>query len=71
MNLTNTPLPSDGAILDEIASYGLDVPTEDLRLCLKWANTVFCTGKMLPEERKSALELLKRLAAAKIARGGI
>jgi hypothetical protein len=60
----NDPDPKDlptGDLLDQIATFGANVPWPDLQDCLRWSNEIFETGRLNSTDRKAAEALLRRL----------
>ena len=53
---------SDGELLDQIATYGLDMESSDLTECLRLADCVFRTGRLGKADRKWADALLAKLS---------
>jgi hypothetical protein len=51
----------DGDLMDEIASYGLDLGDAEIQECLAFANEMFETGRLTPSSRKRANEILSDL----------
>lgn len=51
---------TDDEVMNLLAALGPDLPLEDLRLCLAWADEMFRTGRLRRASRLAADAILAR-----------